>query len=415
VSEPESPNSLSKSGCVDQSITADQVETQYSCSATSAGGSAGPVQVSIKRDASAPSVSGAPASGPNGDGWYNADVTIAWTCSDNGPSGLAAACPATTTIGGEGRGLTDSLGPIADMAGNSTTGVSAPPVNVDRTAPNVAASTAATPTNVAGTDWYKDSVTFAWTATDPNLADGSAGSGVKSGPSPASSTFNTTGVHSASSAATDYAGNPGAGSLSGVHVDASNPTFGLCPSGGPFLLDSGSQSVGPIVASDTGSGVDAGGSTLAGSVDTSSVGKKTITFTATDNVGHSASKSCDYYVNYGFSGLFAPIDRPNTMNISKAGQAIPLKWRLTDAQGDPVTNLGSVVVSVSGISCALGSSTDLVEEVASGSSGLQNLGDGYYQFNWKTPTSYAGSCKSLHLNLGEGSPRMDLAYISFKK
>lgn len=31
-------------------------------------------------------------------------------------------------------------------------------------------------------------------------------------------------------------------------------------------------------------------------------------------------------------GELAPIDRPTTMNVSKAGQAIPLKWRPTDAQ-----------------------------------------------------------------------------------
>ena len=45
VKEPQSPNSLVKTGCVDQSITADQAEETYSCSATSAGGSAGPVDV----------------------------------------------------------------------------------------------------------------------------------------------------------------------------------------------------------------------------------------------------------------------------------------------------------------------------------------------------------------------------------
>jgi hypothetical protein len=36
-------------------------------------------------------------------------------------------------------------------------------------------------------------------------------------------------------------------------------------------------------------------------------------------------------------------------------------------------------------------------------SGLQNLGDGYYQLNWKTPASYAKSCRTLQLDLGEGS------------
>lgn len=38
VSEPKSPSSLSKTGCVDPSITANQSATSYSCSATSAGG-----------------------------------------------------------------------------------------------------------------------------------------------------------------------------------------------------------------------------------------------------------------------------------------------------------------------------------------------------------------------------------------
>ena len=45
---------------------------------------------------------------------------------------------------------------------------------------------------------------------------------------------------------------------------------------------------------------------------------------------------------------------------------------------------------------------DLVEETTAGGSGLQNLGDGYYQLNWKTPASYANSCKTVRLNLGEG-------------
>jgi hypothetical protein len=415
VSEPESPGSLSKTGCVDESITADQAATSYTCAAASAGGATGPVEISIKRDASAPSVDGVPATSANADGWYNGDVAISWTCSDVGPSGLADVCPTATTIIGEGRGLTDSIGPIEDHAGNATTGVSAPAVNVDRTAPTVTASTSAIAISVAGTQWYRDSVTFEWSAADPALADGSPGSGVTSGPTPTSVTFDTTGSHAGSAQATDAAGNAGAGSLAGVHVDASTPTLGPCPAAGPFLLNSGAHSVGPIAADDTGSGIDASASALSAAIDTGSVGLKTVTFTTTDNVGHGASKTCDYAVTYAFTGLFAPIDRPNTMNVSKAGQAIPLKWRLTDALGAPVTDLASAGITVTGISCALGVTTDLVEEAAAGASGLQNLGDGYYQLNWKTPSTYAGSCKSLGLNLGEGVVRTNLAYVSFKK
>jgi hypothetical protein len=47
----------------------------------------------------------------------------------------------------------------------------------------------------------------------------------------------------------------------------------------------------------------------------------------------------------------------------------------------------------------VGSTVDAVEEYSTGSSGLQNLGDGYYQWNWKTAKAYAGSCKTMSLRL----------------
>ena len=111
----------------------------------------------------------------------------------------------------------------------------------------------------------------------------------------------------------------------------------------------------------------------------------------------------------------APVDRPNTLNVSKAGQAIPLKWRLMDANGVGITTLTSVSVIASSVGCTAGTTDDPLEEYAASSSGLQNLGDGYYQFNWKTPTTYANSCKTIKLNLGEASGRAGLAFFSFKK
>jgi len=35
--------------------------------------------------------------------------------------------------------------------------------------------------------------------------------------------------------------------------------------------------------------------------------------------------------------------------------------------------------------------------------GFQNLGNGYDQYNWKSSAAYAKSCKTLQLDLGEGS------------
>jgi len=94
---------------------------------------------------------------------------------------------------------------------------------------------------------------------------------------------------------------------------------------------------------------------------------------------------------------------------------VPLKWRLTDADGAPVTNLMSVTATAVSLSCAVGTTPDQLEEYAAGASGLQNLGNGYYQFNWTTPASYANSCKTLKLNLGEGAGREHTALFQFKK
>ncbi len=121
-------------------------------------------------------------------------------------------------------------------------------------------------------------------------------------------------------------------------------------------------------------------------------------------------------VSYNFSGLFAPVDAVPTLNSAKAGQAIPLKWRLTDYNGAPVLDFSAAAlgVAVSGMNCTVTASIDAIEEYA-GNSGLQNLGDGYYQFNWKSPPSYAGTCRKIGLNLGEGFTREPLGYFQFKK
>jgi len=44
---------------------------------------------------------------------------------------------------------------------------------------------------------------------------------------------------------------------------------------------------------------------------------------------------------------------------------------------------------------------DLPEERSTGRSGLRYLGRGRYRFVWKSPKSYANSCKTLKLDLGD--------------
>jgi hypothetical protein len=106
--------------------------------------------------------------------------------------------------------------------------------------------------------------------------------------------------------------------------------------------------------------------------------------------------------DYAFSDFADPVDA-DALNSAKAGQSIPLKWRVTDAAGAPVSNLAAVSVTTTAFDCETsGTAEDPLEEYASGASGLQILGDGYYQYNWKTPKAYAGKCLTLHLDLGDG-------------
>ena len=61
-----------------------------------------PQSVTVVIDATGPTISGAPTTSPNSNGWYNAAVTIHWTCADPGGSGVAV-CPPTKPSAPKGR------------------------------------------------------------------------------------------------------------------------------------------------------------------------------------------------------------------------------------------------------------------------------------------------------------------------
>jgi hypothetical protein len=125
---------------------------------------------------------------------------------------------------------------------------------------------------------------------------------------------------------------------------------------------------------------------------------------ATDLAGNTATASASYRVVYGFSGFNAPTQNPAVLNVLKAGRSVPLRWRVVNAQGAPVTNLASASVAAIAISCP--SATENRIGVYGGGSGqLQNLGNGYYQLDWQSSSSLRGACRRLELNLGDGVVR----------
>jgi hypothetical protein len=121
----------------------------------------------------------------------------------------------------------------------------------------------------------------------------------------------------------------------------------------------------------------------------------------------------DDSTTYNFEGFFTPVVNAPIINTVKAGSAVPVKWRLTNAGGAPVSDPNSFLGIFSyQVNCGSTDSLEApVETVAPGGSGLQYLGDGNWQINWKTLTTYPrGSCRVMELRLNDGTSN----YANFK-
>jgi hypothetical protein len=130
-------------------------------------------------------------------------------------------------------------------------------------------------------------------------------------------------------------------------------------------------------------------------------------FLAVDNITRSG------VTPFTFGGFFQPVDNVN-INTVKAGQTVPVKWRVL-LDGSPVSDPASFSsLSSVKVNCGtLDGATDAIEETApTNSSGLIYQGDGYWQFNWKTVKTWSGTCRIMTVELSDGSTHT--AAFSFK-
>jgi PKD repeat protein len=140
----------------------------------------------------------------------------------------------------------------------------------------------------------------------------------------------------------------------------------------------------------------------------------TITVTVKDNTGGIGTDTAIVTVTAGwsgFSGFYYPIEM-GIMNSFKAGNSIPVKWHLADADGNDISDPASFGNLVSyGVNCPnsrlMPASSDIVR-IYPGSSGLQYLGGGNWRINWKTLKNYAGTCRNMYIefNSGQKSPEV---------
>jgi hypothetical protein len=137
VTEGDSPSTLELTGCQDQNITADQMATDYSCSATSAGGTAASEPVNLKKDGTAPTVGYTGATGTTGtNGWYTSDVEATFTGTD-ATSGLLTSTQKVASSR-EGDAVQVLSPAFTDIAGNTApAGAASHTFKIDKTAPTV--------------------------------------------------------------------------------------------------------------------------------------------------------------------------------------------------------------------------------------------------------------------------------------
>ncbi len=249
----------------------------------------------------------------------------------------------------------------------------------------------------ASNGWYADPVHVSITSDSGETFEASVDGGSFT-PVTGPFTVGGDGAHTV-----DYRGTQGSRGTTVIPIDTAEPTFGPCPPvSQPILLNSGTRTL-TIQAFDGGIGLDTTNSDLTRTLMTDVPGDIVVTFTAKDLLGKTAMKSCHYQISYQFSGFFPPVDN-NLTNVAKAGQTVPVKWKITDASGVGIADSSSFV-SLTSAAVTIGTCTsapsDAVDTSATGS-GLQYLGEGNWLFSWKTSPTFKG-CRIMTVTLKDGT------------
>ena len=199
--------------------------------------------VTVKIDKTPPTITAAATTSPTAAGWYNANVTIHFTCTD-GTSGIVS-CPADQVLTASG---TSTAQTATDNAGNVSAASNTVAVKIDKTIPTISAAITAGTLGTNG--WYKSDVTVHFTCTD-------GGSGIASCPADQVLSAEGASVSSTAQTAIDNAGNVSAPSnVITVKIDKTLPT--IVAAGTPAPTAAGWNNTNVTVhftCADSGSGI----------------------------------------------------------------------------------------------------------------------------------------------------------------
>lgn len=257
------------------------------------------------------------------------------------------------------------------------------------------------PTIVCGSPddaWHPDDVSIACTAQDAGtglLNPGDAGFSLATNVVADSETAN---AFTNSRSVCDRAGNcRTAGPLGPISVDKKAPDVACQPA--TFVLGEANAMVYAGI-SDSGSG--AAVPKVGVRADTSTVGTRSLSVSATDEVGNTATAACVYTVRFDFGGFLSPVNPRPTFNVAKAGSALPVKFSLGGNQGLDILETGSPA-SMS-VACSNSAPTEAVSETTTLGGGLRYDADTeQYIYVWKTDRAWTGTCRQLSIALIDGT------------
>ncbi|MGH8899701.1 MAG: PxKF domain-containing protein, partial [Egibacteraceae bacterium] len=337
------------------------------------------------------------------NGWYTSDVNVSWSVTDlESTITTQTGCGATSVTA-------DTAGITFTCEARSAGGPSSQSVTIQRdtSAPSVSCG-------AADGLWHAGDASIACTASDSTSGLANAADANFNLTTNVASGTETADASTDSRSISDAAGNSNtAGPISGNKIDKKAPSISLvAPASTSYLL--GQSVAASYTCSDGGSGLASCVGTVANgsNINTASVGAKTFTVNAADNVANASNASVSYNVIYNFSGFFSPVLNAPTLNNVKAGTSVALRFGLAGNQG--LNILAANFPASRPINCTTLAALGAYQATApSGTSGLQyDATVNQYVDRWKTDKGWTNSCRQFNLKLNDGSEH--LANFKFK-
>ena len=279
---------------------------------------------------------------------------------------------------------TDNIGNVEQVKNHT--------VKIDKTPPTITSIAVTLPNS---NDWYNTDVTVNFTASDEISGIDTTTPDTK---------IITEGINrSVTGVAIDMAGNSARTTISGINIDKTLPeiTINSPANETEYLLNQFMTADWSVIDTLSGLALASGTLPTGEQIDTSKVGLKIFSVIATDNADNTAVQNSTFKVVYDFSGILPPV-KADGSSVFKSGRTVPVKFRIVDAGGDPVSD-AMVELTYQSINDdgTLGEELEAMS-TSSASEGNEFRDGSLYIFNMNTKGMEVGKYQ-FNINLDDGT------------